>query len=99
MSIPAKLTEAGAVSVSSSLPLPAQHDHSTLPPKLLAELSGGVPLDLLTALAEVVDPRARRGKRHPLVTVLGIAVCAVLTGAKSYRTIAEWAHDRAGARG
>ena len=90
---PTRLTEAGAVSGSLSLPLPAQHDHSTLSPKLLLELSGGVPPDRLTTLEEVVDPRARRGKRHRVVTVLGIAVCAVLNGARSYRTIAEWTHD------
>ena len=61
--------------------------------KLLAELSKTVPRDLLTALEEMVDPRARRGKRHRLVTVLGIAVCAVLSGARASRTIAEWAND------
>jgi hypothetical protein len=28
-----------------------------------------------------------------LVAVLGVAVCAVLAGARSYVAIAEWAHD------
>ena len=91
--MPAKSTEAGAVSVISSLPLSAHHDQSTLPPGLLAELTGTVPADLMKALAQLSDPRARRGKRHPLATVLGIAVCAVLTGARSYQAITEWAHD------
>jgi predicted transposase YbfD/YdcC len=49
--------------------------------------------DLVAALATVPDPRARRGIRHRLVTVLALAVCAVLTGARSYVAIAEWAHD------
>lgn len=53
----------------------------------------GVPADLLTALASVPDPRARRGVRHRCRTVLGIAVCAVLAGARSYLGIAEWAQD------
>ncbi|HEX2301672.1 MAG TPA: ISAs1 family transposase, partial [Pseudonocardiaceae bacterium] len=49
--------------------------------------------DLVAALAAVPDPRARRGIRHRLVTVLALAVCAVLAGARSYVAIAEWAHD------
>jgi predicted transposase YbfD/YdcC len=44
-------------------------------------------------LAEVVDPRARRGVRHPLVVVLAAAVCAVAAGAQSYVAIAEWIAD------
>jgi len=52
-----------------------------------------VPADLLTALASVPDPRARRGVRHRCRTVLGVAVCAVLAGARSYLGIAEWAQD------
>ena len=52
-----------------------------------------VPDDLLAALRAITDPRCRRGVRHQLVAVLGIAVCAVLAGARSYVAIAEWAHD------
>lgn len=52
-----------------------------------------VPDDLLSALRAITDPRCRRGVRHQLVAVLGVAVCAVLAGAKSYVAIAEWAHD------
>lgn len=61
------------------------------------QLSGGdvepVPADLLLALRAVNDPRARRGRRHDVVAVLGVAVCAVLAGARSYIAIAEWARD------
>ena len=49
--------------------------------------------DLVAELAKVPDPRSRRGVRHRLVTVLALAVCAVLAGARSYVAIAEWAHD------
>ena len=52
-----------------------------------------VPRGLLAALAEIVDPRARRGVRHRLVVILGIGVCAVLAGARSFVAIAEWARD------
>ena len=48
---------------------------------------------LLDYLAQVADPRHRRGRRHTLVTVLAVAVCAVLTGARSLAAIGEWAAD------
>jgi predicted transposase YbfD/YdcC len=48
---------------------------------------------LLDYLAGVPDPRRRRGRRHPLVGVLGVAVCAVLAGARSLAAIGEWASD------
>ena len=44
-------------------------------------------------LAVVPDPRARRGVRHRLGVILGLAVCAVLAGARSFTAIAEWAAD------
>ena len=52
-----------------------------------------VPVDLLAALAGVPDPRARRGVRHGMVSVLAIGVCAVLAGARTFTAIAEWAQD------
>jgi predicted transposase YbfD/YdcC len=55
-------------------------------------LSAG-PADLLAVLAEVPDARARRGVRHRLAVILGLAVCAVLAGARSFTAIAEWAAD------
>jgi hypothetical protein len=48
---------------------------------------------LLTYLAAVPDPRAARGRRHPLVAILGLAAAAVLAGARSIAAIAEWAAD------
>ena len=48
---------------------------------------------LLPALAVVPDPRARRGVRHLLAVILGLAVCAVQAGARSFTAIAEWAAD------
>jgi hypothetical protein len=40
------------------------------------------PADLMAALAAVPDPRSRRGIRHRLVSVLALAVCAVLAEAQ-----------------
>lgn len=48
---------------------------------------------LLDVLAGVVDPRARRGVRHRLVTILAVSICAVTAGARSLVAIAEWAAD------
>jgi predicted transposase YbfD/YdcC len=55
-------------------------------------LRGGQP-GLLQVLAAVPDARARRGVRHRLAVILGLAVCAVLAGARSFTAIAEWAAD------
>lgn len=46
---------------------------------------------LLDLLKTLVDPRKPRGVRHPVVTVVAIAVCAALSGARSFCAIAEWA--------
>jgi predicted transposase YbfD/YdcC len=62
----------------------------------LAALAGGAgdgSLGLLEVLARVADPRHRRGVRHRLAVILGLAVCAVLAGARSFTAIAEWAAD------
>jgi predicted transposase YbfD/YdcC len=48
---------------------------------------------LLAYLATVTDPRARAGRRHPLVAILVLAAAAVLAGARSMAAIAEWAAD------
>lgn len=50
-------------------------------------------LSLVQALAGVPDPRAARGIRHGVLSVLLISACAVLAGARSYAAIAEYAHD------
>jgi hypothetical protein len=52
--------------------------------------------DLIDHLSQIADPRHRRGRRHPLATVLAVAVAAVLAGAKSLTAIGEWAADAPG---
>lgn len=46
---------------------------------------------LFARLGQMLDPRKRRGVRHPLPSILGMAACAVLSGATSICAIAEWA--------
>ena len=40
-----------------------------------------------------LTPRHRRGVRHRLAGILGLALCAVVAGARSFTAIAEWAAD------
>lgn len=51
--------------------------------------SGG----LLDRLGELADPRDRRGVRHLFVSLLGIAVAAVGSGARSWTEIGEFARE------
>jgi predicted transposase YbfD/YdcC len=59
-------------------------DESSPIPAALAHLTHADPLQdsepphLLAYLASVPDPRATRGRRHPLVAILGLAAAAVL---------------------
>jgi hypothetical protein len=62
----------------------------------LVELAGEAGAEqpgLLAVLATVADPRARRGVRHRLTVILGLALYAVVAGARSFTAIAEWAAD------
>jgi predicted transposase YbfD/YdcC len=54
--------------------------------------SSGAQLALAaTALSGVPDPRARRGVRHQMSTIVAVALCAVLAGVRSFTAIGEWA--------
>lgn len=48
---------------------------------------------LLQVLAQVADPRKRRGRRYRLVFVLAVAVVCVLAGARSFRELGDQAAD------
>jgi len=56
-------------------------------------VTGGDRSELLRVLAQVPDPRCRRGVRYPFAAILAVAVCAMLAGARSFVAIAEWAGD------
>jgi predicted transposase YbfD/YdcC len=62
---------------------------SDAPALTIAETTGGLP----AALADLPDPRARRGFRHQLSVVVTAAVCAVVASYRSYTAIAEWVAD------
>jgi predicted transposase YbfD/YdcC len=48
---------------------------------------------LLDLLAQVPDPRKRRGRRHPLAGLLAAGIAAVIAGSKSFAAIGQWAAD------
>jgi predicted transposase YbfD/YdcC len=50
-------------------------------------------LSLVEAFSVVPDPRKARGIRHSVLAILLLGACAVLTGARSFAAIAEYAHD------
>ncbi|MEE2038968.1 transposase family protein [Nocardiopsis sp. CT-R113] len=49
------------------------------------------PVDLLSKLAALADPRSPRGRRHSLASALLCALCAMLAGARHLRAIGQWA--------
>ena len=51
---------------------------------------------LLEVLESVPDPRKKRGVRHRFSAILFVSVCAVVSGARSFAAIAEWAADAVG---
>jgi DDE_Tnp_1-associated len=77
----------GTMPAASSSPVDPVFCH------LLAAADGldGDRATVLSVLAAVADPWARRGVRHRLAVILALAVCAVLAGARSFTAIAEWA--------
>ena len=74
---------------ASSSPIDPSIGHLVALSETVAEDRAGV----LSVLARIPDPRKPRGVRHRLAAMLGLAVCAVLAGARSYVAIAEWAAD------
>lgn len=49
---------------------------------------------LLGALAEVLDPRPRHSRRHPLPADLALATAAMLSFARSLYAIAQWGREQ-----
>jgi hypothetical protein len=46
--------------------------------------------DLREYLAQVPDPRGRKGKRHVFTATLTAVICAMLQSCRSYEAIAQW---------
>jgi predicted transposase YbfD/YdcC len=48
---------------------------------------------LLDLLAQVPDPRKKRGRWHPLPGLLAVGIAAVTAGSRSFAAIGQWAAD------
>jgi hypothetical protein len=68
--------------------------HAPVPSRALNAAEGQVRVPgLLEVLAQVADPRKRRGRRLALAFTLAVAVVCVLAGARSFREIGDQAAD------
>ena len=77
-----------AVQVS---PIVASLDHPEV--SLDPQSVPAVALSLVEVFGGVPDPRKARGVRHGVAAILLLGACAVLTGARSFAAIGEYAHD------
>ena len=70
-------------------PLP----HAQLPrlPTKSLELSAGQAQTLLERLGSLPEIRSQQGRRHRLSSVLALAVCAFISGARSSAAMLQWA--------
>jgi predicted transposase YbfD/YdcC len=48
----------------------------------------------VAVLAQLVDPRGRRGRRYPLIGLVAAGIAATLAGARSFAAIAQWLDDQ-----
>src|SRR5437899_372139 len=75
----------------SRSPSPATRD--ARPPMTSSPIPAGRSQYLLHLLAQVPDPRKKRGRRHPLAGLLAVGIAAVTAGSKSFAAIGQWAAD------
>lgn len=72
--------------------MPVSHARDTAVTSTDEQAAGPVP-GLLEVLAQVPDPRKRRGRRFLLVFVLAVAVACALAGARNFREVGDHAAD------
>ncbi len=72
--------------------MPVSHARAAVVISTDGKEAGEVP-GLLEVLAQVPDPRKRRGRRYVLAFVLAVAAACVLAGAKNFREIGDQAAD------
>ena len=75
----------------SRSPSPATRD--ARPPMPSSPIPAARSQYLLDLLAQVPDPRRRRGRRHALAGLLAVGIAAVIAGSRSFAAIGQWAAD------
>src|ERR1700736_4628820 len=76
-----------------SLPSPSSAAGDPPPPMTSSPMPAARSQYLLDLLAQVPDPRKKRGRRHPLAGLLAVGIAAVIAGSKSFAAIGQWAAD------
>src|SRR5579862_3148260 len=72
---------------------PSSATRDTRPPMPSSPIPAARSQYLLALLAQVPDPRKRRGRRHKLAGLLAVGVAAVIAGSRSFAAIGQWAAD------
>lgn len=52
------------------------------------------PVSLSHHFADLIDPRVERSRQHELLDIIGIALCAVISGAESWLAIEEYGRSK-----
>ena len=76
--------------VQETLRQPYVHLNPNLEVKAM-KLSAKDAEELIAILSQLVDPRKPRGRRHLLISILAISICAIMSNARGFTAIAEWA--------
>jgi predicted transposase YbfD/YdcC len=63
------------------------------PPMTSSPMAAARCQHLLGLLAQVPDPRKKRGRRHALAGLLAVGIAAVIAGSRSFAAIGQWASD------
>src|SRR5215475_12371542 len=63
-------------------------------PRWIARMPTSDPASFQEHFKDLDDPRVERTRKHPLVNIVFIAVCGILSGANSFAAIAEFGLDR-----
>jgi Domain of unknown function (DUF4338)/DDE_Tnp_1-associated len=80
----------GILSATFPHPLLTRRDDDLADVNTLELASGG---GLLEALSELSDPRSKRGIRHQIASTLTMVAAATISGARSFRSVADYVAD------
>src|SRR6202050_3505882 len=72
---------------------PSSATRDTRPPMTSSSMTAARSQYLLDLLAQVPDPRKRRGRRHALAGLADVGIAAVIAGSRSFAAIGQWAAD------
>src|SRR5512146_266924 len=72
---------------------PSSATRDARPPMTSSPIAAARSQYLLDLLAQIPDPRRRRGRRHSLAGLLAVGIAAVIAGSRSFAAIGQWAAD------